>query len=67
MEPSLLIIFVDAFFGQCHKTSEAHQRNMALYANNPGKFTGAYSKEFHADFMNMFKLQGGRRVLANSM
>lgn len=52
---------------KCHKTSEAHQRNMNLYSNNPGAFTGVYSKDFHHNFMNLFKLQGGLRVLANSV
>jgi len=57
----------DANGFKCHKTSEAHMRNMALYQEDPNKFVREFSEEFEQDFMRLFRHQGGRRVLANAV
>jgi len=50
---------------KCHKTSEAHMRQMALYAGSAGKFSGEFSRAFHRQFLRIFQNQGGRRVKSN--
>lgn len=50
---------------KCHKTSEGHMRQMALYGSSGGKFSGEFSRQFHRTFMRHLQNQGGRRVKAN--
>eukprot|EP00919_Chromeraceae_sp_WS-2016_P036051 GHVR01085566.1.p1 GENE.GHVR01085566.1~~GHVR01085566.1.p1 ORF type:complete len:285 (+),score=94.97 GHVR01085566.1:28-882(+) len=51
---------------KCHRMSEAHQRQMQLFVNNPGKFMDDFSKEFEAGFMQLMRTRYCRtRVLAN--
>lgn len=51
---------------QCHVESEAHQRQIAIYAQNPGKFNDEYSRDFEKGFMDIIKRQyKNTRVLAN--
>ncbi|XP_059491100.1 DNA/RNA-binding protein KIN17 [Neocloeon triangulifer] len=53
---------------KCHTTSESHQRNLLMFADNPGKFMGEFSKEFYDGFMDILRRQyGTKRVLANKV
>ena len=51
---------------KCHTSSESHQRQLLLFADNPNKFLGEYSYEFERDFMNLLRrAHGTKRVKAN--
>jgi DNA/RNA-binding protein KIN17 len=51
---------------KCHCSSESHQRQMALFAANPGKFLDSFSSEFEATFLRHLKhSHGTKRVFAN--
>ena len=50
---------------KCHMTSESHQRQTLLVAENPGKYIAAFSQEFLRDFMRL--QYGTRRVRANEV
>eukprot|EP01103_Thecamoeba_quadrilineata_P015295 TRINITY_DN478_c0_g1_i1.p1 TRINITY_DN478_c0_g1~~TRINITY_DN478_c0_g1_i1.p1 ORF type:complete len:402 (-),score=79.53 TRINITY_DN478_c0_g1_i1:31-1236(-) len=51
---------------KCHCESESHQRQMALFANNSGRFMDNYSKTFEKDFVYLLKRRWPRtRVHAN--
>lgn len=53
---------------KCHIESESHQRQLLIFANNPGKFLYDYSKEFECGFMNILKrAHGDKRVKANKV
>jgi DNA/RNA-binding protein KIN17 len=53
---------------KCHTQSEAHQRQLLLFADNPGKFLGSFSKEFEDDFVNNLKrAYNTKRVKANKV
>jgi len=53
---------------KCHTTSEAHQRQLLLFAENPGRYMDDFSKEFLKDFMYLLKTRfGTRRVHANQV
>lgn len=56
----------DANGFKCHMTSEAHQRQLLLFADNPNKYLGSYSDEFLKGFMYLMKTRfGSRRVGIN--
>ncbi|KAJ3205171.1 DNA/RNA-binding protein kin17 [Entophlyctis luteolus] len=51
---------------KCHCASEAHQRQMALFAESSGKYVAGFSAGFKADFMKILSLSHGtKRVHAN--
>ncbi|KAJ3284103.1 hypothetical protein HDU79_008500 [Rhizoclosmatium sp. JEL0117] len=51
---------------KCHCASEAHQRQMALFAESSGKYISGYSGQFKAEFMKILSLSHGtKRVHAN--
>ena len=53
---------------KCHIQSEAHQRQLLIFADNPGKFLGNFSKEFEDGFMSLLKrAHGTKRVEANKV
>ncbi|KAI6661087.1 DNA/RNA-binding protein KIN17 [Oopsacas minuta] len=53
---------------KCHVTSESHQRQLLLVAENPYKYTDQFSREFLANFLDILRKQyGTRRVLANTV
>lgn len=53
---------------KCHTTSESHQRQLLLFADNPTKFLDGYSKEFEQEFMTLLSRQfGTKRVHANQV
>jgi len=53
---------------KCHSTSEAHQRQLLLFAENPHKYMDAFSHEFLKDFMHLLKRRfGTKRVHANQV
>ncbi|RWS27145.1 hypothetical protein B4U80_01281 [Leptotrombidium deliense] len=53
---------------KCHTSSESHQRQLLLFAENPGKYMDSFSSEFLRDFLHLFKSRfGTRRVLANQV
>ncbi|CAB3387852.1 Hypothetical predicted protein [Cloeon dipterum] len=53
---------------KCHTMSESHQRNLIMFADNPGKFMGEFSKEFYDGYMDILRRQyGTKRVLANKV
>jgi len=51
---------------KCHSTSEAHMRQMALFAANPDRFMDTFSAGFEKGFMELLQRRfGTRRVKAN--
>mmetsp|Transcript_11366 Transcript_11366/g.46055 ORF Transcript_11366/g.46055 Transcript_11366/m.46055 type:complete len:410 (-) Transcript_11366:89-1318(-) len=51
---------------KCHQTSEAHLRQMKIFAENPGKVMTGYSAEFEANFVEtLSRRHGTKRVAAN--
>merc|ERR1712166_150974 len=53
---------------KCHCTSESHQRQMLVFADNPNKFMDTYSDEFETSFLDMVKHRfGQKRVKANNV
>jgi len=53
---------------KCHTMSESHQRQLLLFADNPGRFLDGYSKEFEKEFMTLLSRQfGTKRVHANQV
>ncbi|OQV25477.1 DNA/RNA-binding protein KIN17 [Hypsibius exemplaris] len=53
---------------KCHTTSEAHQRQLLLFGENPNQFLGSFSGEFETGFMDILRRQyGTRRVAANQV
>lgn len=58
----------DANGFKCHTSSEAHQRQLLLFAENPNKYLGTYSDDFLKDWMYLLRTRfGTRRVLANTV
>ncbi|CEG42258.1 Protein containing a U1-type Zn-finger and implicated in RNA splicing or processing [Plasmopara halstedii] len=50
---------------KCHTTSEAHQRQMLIVANNPNKFMSGYSELFEEAFLeNLRRRHGTKRMRA---
>ncbi|CAG2115124.1 unnamed protein product [Medioppia subpectinata] len=53
---------------KCHSTSESHQRQLLLFADNPHKYMDAFSQEFLKDFLHLLKTRfSTRRVFANQV
>ncbi len=53
---------------KCHISSESHQRQLLIFAENPGKFLYDFSKEFETGFMSQLKrMHGTKRVEANKV
>ncbi|KAJ3066086.1 hypothetical protein HDU98_010594, partial [Podochytrium sp. JEL0797] len=51
---------------KCHCASEAHQRQMGLFAESSGKYIAGYSSQFKSDFKKVLSLSHGtKRVNAN--
>ena len=48
--------------------SEAHQRQLLIFADNPDKFLDSYSKEFEEGFLTALRrTYGTKRVFANQV
>uniref|UniRef100_A0A0K0DH02 Kin17_mid domain-containing protein n=1 Tax=Angiostrongylus cantonensis TaxID=6313 RepID=A0A0K0DH02_ANGCA len=53
---------------KCHLTSESHQRQLLLVAENTGTYLRQFSKQFEANFMQILKACfGTKRVRANEV
>ncbi|KXS18840.1 hypothetical protein M427DRAFT_95784, partial [Gonapodya prolifera JEL478] len=53
---------------RCHCASEAHQRQMQLFAETPERYLNMYSQEFMDDFIKLLSRRfGTRRVGANQV
>ncbi|KAE9417444.1 hypothetical protein Angca_006006, partial [Angiostrongylus cantonensis] len=53
---------------KCHLTSESHQRQLLLVAENTGTYLRQFSKQFEANFMQILKTCfGTKRVRANEV
>ncbi|NXL19082.1 KIN17 protein, partial [Setophaga kirtlandii] len=51
---------------RCHCTSQCHQRQLLLAAENPQQFVGYFSQEFCRDFLELLRRRfGARRVHSN--
>ncbi|CAJ0596758.1 unnamed protein product [Cylicocyclus nassatus] len=51
---------------KCHLTSESHQRQLLLVAENTNSFLRQFSKEFEANFMQILRTcHGTKRIRAN--
>ena len=51
---------------KCHTMSEAHQRQLLLFADNPKKYMDEFSYEFSKGFLDILRHQyNSKRVLAN--
>lgn len=53
---------------KCHTTSEAHQRQLLLFADNSGKYIYSFSKEFADGYVELLRRRfGTKRVSANKV
>ncbi|VDM98741.1 unnamed protein product [Thelazia callipaeda] len=53
---------------KCHLTSETHQRQLLLFAENPGTYLEEYSREFERNFLKVLRSTfGTKRVRANEV
>ncbi|KAH8322494.1 hypothetical protein KR067_009486 [Drosophila pandora] len=53
---------------KCHTMSESHQRQLLLFADNPGKFLHSFSKEFSDGYMELLRRRfGTKRTNANKI
>ncbi|XP_055371936.1 DNA/RNA-binding protein KIN17 [Condylostylus longicornis] len=53
---------------KCHTQSEAHQRQLLLFAETPGKYIYSFSKEFSDGFLEILRRRfGTKRVNANKV
>ena len=51
---------------KCHMTSESHQRQLLLFADNASKYLSEFSKEFADGYLELLRRQfGTKRVPAN--
>ncbi|KAJ6225464.1 hypothetical protein RDWZM_004009 [Blomia tropicalis] len=58
----------DANGFKCHLTSEAHQRQLLLFSENPNKYMNDFSSEFLKDFLHLLKRRySTKRVFANQV
>lgn len=58
----------DANGFKCHTTSESHQRQLLLFAENPNKFLDEFSRDFLRDFLLLLRTRfGTRRVHVNEV
>ena len=62
------LFFRDENGFKCHTMSEAHQRQLLIFAETPDKFLDTYSKEFEEGFLNSLRrTHGTKRVFANDV
>ena len=53
---------------KCHTSSEAHQRQLLLFAETPESFLDAYSGEFEKTFISLLsRCHGTKRTFANAV
>lgn len=53
---------------KCHTMSEAHQRQLLLFADNASKYIDEFSKEFSDGYCELLRRQfGTKRVNANKV
>uniref|UniRef100_A0A8R1XWN6 Kin17_mid domain-containing protein n=2 Tax=Onchocerca TaxID=6281 RepID=A0A8R1XWN6_ONCVO len=53
---------------KCHLTSETHQRQLLLFAENPDTYLKEYSEEFESNFLKVLRSTfGTKRVRANEV
>ncbi|CAG0916949.1 unnamed protein product [Notodromas monacha] len=53
---------------KCHTSSESHQRQLLLFADNPHKYLDSFSKEFEESYMQLVRrCYGTKRVNANQV
>jgi DNA/RNA-binding protein KIN17 len=53
---------------KCHTSSESHQRQLLLFADDPNQFIDTFSKEFQDDFLKLLKRRcGTKRISANQI
>ncbi|EFO20074.1 KIN protein [Loa loa] len=53
---------------KCHLTSETHQRQLLLFAENPNTYLKEYSEEFEKNFLKVLRSTfGTKRVRANEV
>eukprot|EP00093_Oithona_nana_P003497 03497.XXX_48015_49514_1 [CDS] Oithona nana genome sequencing. len=53
---------------KCHVSSESHQRQLLLFAENTGQFLDSFSQEFESDFLTLLKrTHGTKRTFANAV
>ena len=53
---------------KCHTTSESHQRQLLLFAENPNKYLDSFSEEFFEGYISLLKRRfGTKRVHANNV
>ncbi|KAF4532818.1 hypothetical protein B566_EDAN002668 [Ephemera danica] len=53
---------------KCHTTSESHQRNLLMFADNSKKYMDEFSKEFLDGWMDLLRRQyGTKRIAANKV
>jgi len=53
---------------KCHTTSEAHQRQLLLFGENPHRYLDDFSKEFSDGYIELLRRRfGTRRVAANQV
>lgn len=53
---------------KCHTQSEAHQRQLLLFADNAGKYIHSFSKEFSDGYIELMRRRfGTKRVSANKV
>lgn len=53
---------------KCHTTSESHQRQLLLFADNSGKYIHSFSKEFADGYTELLRRRfGTKRVSANKV
>ncbi|PNF33107.1 hypothetical protein B7P43_G15730 [Cryptotermes secundus] len=51
---------------RCHMTSESHQRQLLLFADNADRYINNFSKEFESGYLELLERQfGTKRVRAN--
>lgn len=53
---------------KCHTTSESHQRQLLLFADNSGKYIHSFSKDFADGYVELLRRRfGTKRVSANKV
>ncbi|MCL4130495.1 UNVERIFIED_CONTAM: hypothetical protein GTU68_006092 [Idotea baltica] len=53
---------------KCHTTSEGHQRQLLLFAENPDKYLDSFSEDFMEGYISLLKRRfGTKRVHANNV
>lgn len=58
----------DAHGFKCHLSSESHQRQLLLVAEDTEKYVREFSRQFEQNFLSILKNEfGTRRVLANEV